>query len=114
MSIIIIIRLLANRFSPRGAASGLVQALVGKLVTYQAPSGEITGYVNSSRKEEPLIRVCMLLRAMGRYGPCIELLIKRFNSDLPADRTRYWLAFFLREIGDTESAELISQGGFRR
>ena len=109
MSIIIILRLLANRFSPRRTASGLVQALVGKLVTYQAPSGEITGYVNSSGKEEPLIRVCMLLRAMDRYGACIELLIKRFNSDQTADRTRYWLAFFLREIGDTESAELISQ-----
>lgn len=48
-----------------------------------------------------------MLRSMGRYGVCIELLTRRLNSGLPTNETREWLAFFLREIGDSNTADLL-------
>jgi hypothetical protein len=81
---------------------------------YARPSSEITGYVRSTDKEAPLIRVCLLLRTMKRYGACIEFLIQRFHSGLPAEQTRRWLAFFLREIGDRQAADSMeSLRGYR-
>jgi len=79
-----------------------------KMRYHESSSSEITGYVTSTDKEEPLIRVCLLLRAIRCYGVCIEFLIQRFKSGLPAAQTRHWLSFFLREIGDTKGASTIS------
>jgi len=69
---------------------------------------DITAYVRCSDKEEPLIRVCLLLRAMRRYGAAIEFLQKRYNSGLPEEETRKWLSLFLTEIGDKEAAAKLA------
>jgi hypothetical protein len=45
---------------------------------------------------------------MGRFGDCVELLIKRYDSGLTDTQTRHWLALFLREIGDEEAANHIA------
>lgn len=71
------------------------------------PIAMIAGYVTAAQ-EGALIRVCLLLRTMKRYGACIEFLLRRLRSGLPAERTREWLAFFLREIGEGETAARIS------
>lgn len=92
----------------RLAILNTIDVVYRKMRYYESSSSEITGYVTSTDKEEPLIRACLLLRAMRRYGVCIEFLIQRFNSGLPAAETRYWLSFFLREIGDTKAASMIS------
>jgi len=67
----------------------------------------MTGYVTSTDREELLIRNCLLLRAMGRYGVCIELLTRRLDSGLPTKETREWLVFSLQEIGDSTTADLF-------
>jgi hypothetical protein len=91
-----------------------IRVVYHKIRYHEGSSSEITGYVTCTDKEYPLIRICLLLRAMRRYGICIELLIQRFNSGLPAAQTRQWLSFFLREIGDTEAASRISPSIGRR
>ena len=63
-------------------------------------SAEITGFIYSTDKEDPMIRVCLLLRCQGFYGSCIEILMKRLDSGLPVNQTLYYLAMFLDEIGD--------------
>ncbi len=69
---------------------------------------DITGYVNCSEKEEPLIRVCMLLRTLRSYGSAVELALKRLESGMPDHRAREFAAFALREIGDESAATAIS------
>lgn len=80
---------------------------------YACPSSQMTGYVRCTDKEEPLIRACLLLRTMKRYAACIELLRQRLASGLPAEHTRRWLAFFLREVGDAVAAERIAPDAHR-
>jgi len=87
---------------------GTIRAVNHMIVSHQRSSSEITGYVRSTDKEGPLIRVCMLLRVMRRYGVCIDFLTQRLNSGLPTEQTRQWLSFFLREVGDTQAAAMIS------
>lgn len=104
----IILRLLMKPTSILKDLSKSVKAAYEKLQLYEIWTPEVTGYVTCTDKEEPLIRVCMLLRLMKRYGSCIEFLIRRFNSGLPAINTRQWLSFFLREIGDIKAANMLS------
>ena len=83
----------------------LVRNAVFHQLRYHArPASTITGYVRVSDKEHPLIRVCLLLRTMKRYGACVDFLAQRLRSGLPTEQTRRWLAFFLREIGNAEAA----------
>lgn len=71
---------------------------------YSRPTSTMTAYVHADASETMLIRSCLLLRLMRRYAACIEFLIARLRSGLPSVRTRGWLAFFLREIGDEQGA----------
>ncbi len=99
----------------RTTLGAMVRHAVGYAARYYAlpPSG-ITAYVRCTDREDPLIRVCVLLRTMKRYGACVEFLMQRWQSGLPAEQTRQWLAFLLREIGDAESAERIAPPRSRR
>lgn len=93
----------------RTTAGAAGRSLVFHAMRYHArPSSDMTGYVNASDKEEPLIRVCLFLRTMKRYGACIDFLLQRLHSGLPAEQTRQWLAFFLREVGDRQAAAQLS------
>ena len=112
--LLVLLRLLLYRRRFWRAIRSTIGVVYRKTRFHQLSSSEITGYVTSTDKEVPLIRVCLLLRAMRRYGVCIELLIRRFNSGLPDAQTRYWLSFLLREIGDTEAASIISPSIGRR
>ena len=105
--VIVLLRLLLYSRDIWRAIPGTIRVVYRKTRFHQPLASEITGYVTCTDKEVPLIRVCLLLRAMRRYGVCIEFLIQRFNSGLPAAQTRQWLSFFLREIGDTEAANII-------
>lgn len=91
----------------RTTAGAMLRNAVFHRSRYHAlPVAAMTGYV-AAQQEDALIRVCLLLRTMKRYGACIEFLLRRLRSGLPAEHTREWLAFFLREIGDGETAARI-------
>lgn len=92
----------------RSTVGVLCRAVLFRHQRYAArPTTEMVPHVRCSEKEELLIRSCLLLRTMQRYGPCIEFLIQRLTSGLPAAETRRWLAFFLREIGDDTAADAL-------
>lgn len=105
--VIVLLRLLLYRWGFRHTLVDTVSLIWHRILHLQLLSSEITGYVTSTDKEEPLIRVCLLLRSMRRYGACIEFLMQRLNSGLPTTQTRQWLSFFLREIGDMEAASIF-------
>jgi len=108
LSLIILLRL---KFYPKKSLKntlGIFTAALGKLADIRSRNSEITGYITSSDQERSIIRICLLLWAMGRFGDCVELLIRRFNSGMVDTQTRRWLALFLREIGDTEAANNIA------
>lgn len=111
--LLVLLQLLHYRWKFWRAILSTIRVVYHKTRYHEGSSSEITGYVTCTDKEEPLIRVCLLLRAMSHYGVCIEFLIQRFNSGLPAAQTRQWLSFFLREIGDTEAASMICPLGRR-
>lgn len=106
--IIVLLRLLLYQWSFRHMLVDTVSLICRNILYPQLQSSEITGYVTSTDKEEPLMRVCWLLRVMRYYGICIEFLIQRFNSGLPTAQTRQWLSLFLQEIGDTKAASMLS------
>lgn len=106
--VIALLRLLLYRWRIRHFIPSTLLLMYRKVRSNQLLASEITGYVSSTDKERPLVRVCLLLRGMGHYGACIEFLMRRFNSELPAVETRHWLSFFLREVGDIEAADIIS------
>lgn len=85
-----------------------IKAAFLKIQRYEIFTPDIAAFATSCHKEEPLIRVCLLLRLLKRYGACIDFLIRRLNSGLPATQTQQWLSFFLKEIGDTRAAAIIS------
>lgn len=78
---------------------GTIRAMHRNLRFCRILSGEITGYVLCSDREELLVRVSLLLHVMKCYGRCIEFMIQRYNSDLPSTQTQSWLSFFLNEAG---------------
>lgn len=117
-SVLVLVRILLNRRKVWRAGSGTVGTVVRNVVTpggryHKKSTSEITGYVTTTDREEPLIRVCLMLRVMKRYGACIEFLIQRLRSGLPATETRNWLSFFLAEIHDKRASTLISQSDGR-
>lgn len=99
--------------SVRQAAGAVLRVLVSRRARYYSrPTSRMTAYVRAAESETMLIRSCLLLRLMRRYAGCIEFLLARLRSGLPAARTRAWLAFFLREIGDEPAAvQLAAAGG---
>ncbi len=112
--VIILLRLLLYGWGFRHTLVDTVSLICRRILYLQLLSSEITGYVTSTDRETPLIRVCLLLRAMRRYGVCIEFLIQRLNSGLPTTQTQQWLSFFLREIDDMEAAGIFSPPTDRR
>ena len=71
------VRLILHRLRIWQIGIGTLRTLVRNIVFggmryYARPTSKITTYVNSTEREEPLIRVCLMLRVMGRYGACIE------------------------------------------
>ncbi len=106
----VVLRLLLHRWKVWRAfsVSSVAVLLFTKLRRPWLPTTEINGYVLATDKERPLIRACLLMRILGMYGACVEILMKRYISGLPSIQTRYWLAFFLRENGAPEAAELLS------
>ena len=99
------------RFVPVKSLRGIIGALRWAYRQVRSNTGkspEITGHVTSTDKEGPMIRVCMLLWGMGRFGECVELLIRRVNSGRPDEQARQWLSLFLREIGEKEAADAIT------
>lgn len=108
---LILIVLLRLKYYPPKSLKGMLEMIIraySKLSSIRSKTTKITGHVASSDKERPMIRICLLLWAMGRFSDCVELLISRFNSGLPDTQTRHWLALFLREIGDIEAADHIA------
>lgn len=86
-----------------GAGGMVIRHLVYRRSRHHAlPSSRLTTYV-TCEPETPFIKSCLVLRAMRRYGACIEFLIRRLRSGLPAEETRRWLWYFLREAGDREA-----------
>lgn len=87
----------------------LIRNVVLHKTRYHArPASTITGYVRTGDQESPLIRVCVLLQIMKRYGACVDFLLQRLRSGLPSEQTRQWLALSLREIGDRVSADQLA------
>ena len=94
------------------ALGAALRNLVGRRARYHAqPSSAMTAYVTSTDKEEPLLRACLQLRLMRRYAACIEFLIARLRSGLPATQARHWLSVFLREIGEAGAVEPAERPG---
>ncbi len=95
----------------RGTLGSMVRhAVFHRTRSYALPASEVTGYLRVSEAEEALIRISLLWRTMKRYGACVDLLIQRLRSGLPAGQSCEWLAFFLREAGDVQTAERLLNG----
>jgi len=113
--ILVAIRILLRRYhkgtyplSIKQEVKGLLRAAYRKVRNRDILASEVAGYIRCTDREEAFIRVCLLLRAMRRYGAAIELLLKRYNSGLPAVQTKRLLSSFLAEIGDTEASTKLS------
>ena len=68
----------------------------------------INGYIYSSKNEDPLIEACLLARSANKHGIYVDLLIRRFKSDLPNLKTKSWLSFFLTEIGNEKDSKYMN------
>ena len=107
------LRLALQRLKVWQAAGNTLKTMVRTGISastryHSRPSSEITSYVTTTDREETLIRVCLLLRIMRRYGACVEFLLRRLRSGLPSKETRRWLSFFLSEIHDDEASRLLA------
>jgi len=72
-------------------------------------SRPVAGYVTSSVKENQVIRLALLLRAMGRREAGLSLLVSRLRSGLVWDRSRGLLAAWLGEIGEGTAAVALEE-----
>ena len=109
VTVLVLLRIALYRWKVWRAANGTARAafrngMSSGMRYYMKSTAEITSFVTTTEREEPLIRVCLMLRLMKRYGACIELLLQRLKSGLPATETRRWLSFCLSEIQDEQSA----------
>lgn len=116
--VLVSMRVILHRWRVWRIASGTIETVVRNGIFpgrryHSRPSSGITSYATTTDMEEPLIRVCLLLRIMGRHGACIEFLVQRLNSGLPDQETRRWLSFFLSEIRDEKAAALFSPSNGR-
>ncbi|MFB3146009.1 MAG: glycosyltransferase family A protein, partial [Nitrospirales bacterium] len=107
---IVIFRLILTKGSIKrfpGSIRVVYENILNKTQNSNVATSEITAYVRATEKEEPLIRTCLLARSLKMYGVAIEPLIQRMESGLPSTQTKSWLSYFLREIGDAATADVL-------
>lgn len=75
------------------------------------PMPKFAGYVTSSRSEDQVVRLSLLLRLMRRRKESIDLLAKRLRSGLPADQSRFWLSHLLLHGGEKRAAAALAAEG---
>jgi len=68
---------------------------------------EFTTFAFSAEDENLLIKTCLLLYSLHYYSASVDLLIKRYNSGLLAEETKYWLSFFLEQSDDLIAAKIL-------
>lgn len=104
--LVVALRVAAGVFwslGPRSVAPQ-VQALVR---THAERVGAVSGYVGLADSESPVVRISLLLRAMGRRAAAVRLVAARVQSGLPCARSSELLARWLTEVGDERAAKLL-------
>jgi len=110
---IVSLRLVIRRLKVWQGADNTFRAMVragifANVRYHSRPTSEITSHVNTTDREDALVRVCLMLRVMRRYVACVEFLLQRLRTGLPSQETRRWLSFFLSEIHDDEASRLLA------